>query len=393
MIADSTWAALKGRRQLKVEWNDGAHGGFESEAFKKQLLATVQQAGQGRAAISATSTRSSPRAARCIEATYYTPLAAHASMEPPAAVAEFRDGKVTVWAPTQNPQAVQEAVAAALGIDKKDVTCHVTLLGGGFGRKSKPDYARGSGGAVEAARQAGQGDLDARGRHPLRLLPHDGGGVSQGRRWTAAASRRRGCTDRRSRRSPRRLRRARASRSASSSISGSSTCRTTCRTSGPRTVRPTRTCASAGSAPSATTSTRSRRTASPTRWRRRPAATRSSSCSTCSGRARCIDLKAQGVDYSNYGAPYRQVPDRHAAAAPRAGDGGREVRLGQAEAGRRLGPRHRRAPQLQHLRRLGGRSRGRRARRRPGAAHRAGGRRRRDRESGSRARRRWKARR
>ncbi len=62
-------------------------------------------------------------------------------MEPPAAVAEFRDGKVTVWAPTQNPQAVQETVAAALGIDKKDVTCHVTLLGGGFGRKSKPDYA------------------------------------------------------------------------------------------------------------------------------------------------------------------------------------------------------------------------------------------------------------
>jgi isoquinoline 1-oxidoreductase beta subunit len=62
-------------------------------------------------------------------------------MEPPAAVAEFRDGSVTIWAPTQNPQAVQETVAAALGIDKKNVICHVTLLGGGFGRKSKPDYA------------------------------------------------------------------------------------------------------------------------------------------------------------------------------------------------------------------------------------------------------------
>ena len=66
-------------------------------------------------------------------------------MEPPAAVAEFRDGKVVAWAATQNPQAVQEAVAAALGIEKEDVTCHVTLLGGGFGRKSKPDYV------VEAA--------------------------------------------------------------------------------------------------------------------------------------------------------------------------------------------------------------------------------------------------
>ena len=77
---------------------------------------------------------------KVLEATYYTPLAAHASMEPPSAVADVRDGKVTVWAPTQNPQAVQEAVAAAVGIDKKEVTCHVTLLGGGFGRKSKPDY-------------------------------------------------------------------------------------------------------------------------------------------------------------------------------------------------------------------------------------------------------------
>jgi isoquinoline 1-oxidoreductase beta subunit len=61
-------------------------------------------------------------------------------MEPPAAVAEFKDGKVVCHAATQNPQAVQETVAGAVGIAKKDVTCHVTLLGGGFGRKSKPDY-------------------------------------------------------------------------------------------------------------------------------------------------------------------------------------------------------------------------------------------------------------
>ena len=74
------------------------------------------------------------------EASYYTPMLAHAPMEPPAAVAEFKDGKVVTWAATQNPQAVQETVAAAVGIKKEDVICHVTLLGGGFGRKSKPDY-------------------------------------------------------------------------------------------------------------------------------------------------------------------------------------------------------------------------------------------------------------
>ncbi len=62
-------------------------------------------------------------------------------MEPPAAVAEFKDGKVVTWANTQNPQAVQDTVAQGVWASRKDdVTCHVTLLGGGFGRKSKPDY-------------------------------------------------------------------------------------------------------------------------------------------------------------------------------------------------------------------------------------------------------------
>ena len=61
-------------------------------------------------------------------------------MEPPAAVAEFKDGKVLAYAAVQDPQSVQDTVGKALGIDPKDVTCHVTLLGGGFGRKSKPDY-------------------------------------------------------------------------------------------------------------------------------------------------------------------------------------------------------------------------------------------------------------
>jgi len=139
VIADSTWAALKGRRQLKIEWNDGAHGVFESETFKKELLSTVQKSGKVHRNLGNVDAEFG-KGGKILEATYYTPLAAHASMEPPAAVAEFRDGKVTVWAPTQDPQGVQEAVAAAVGVDKKDVTCHVTLLGGGFGRKSKPDY-------------------------------------------------------------------------------------------------------------------------------------------------------------------------------------------------------------------------------------------------------------
>src|ERR1041384_8688733 len=61
-------------------------------------------------------------------------------MEPARALAEVKGGRALIYAATQNPQAVQDTVAQALGIDKANVECHVTLLGGGFGRKSKPDY-------------------------------------------------------------------------------------------------------------------------------------------------------------------------------------------------------------------------------------------------------------
>jgi len=140
VIADNTWAALKGRRALKVEWNDGPHAVFDSDTFKQQMLATVRQTGKVYRNLGNVDAEFA-KGGKTLEAMYTTPMAAHASMEPPAAVAEFNNGKATIWAPTQNPQAVQDAVAAALGIRKEDVICHVTLLGGGFGRKSKPDYA------------------------------------------------------------------------------------------------------------------------------------------------------------------------------------------------------------------------------------------------------------
>jgi isoquinoline 1-oxidoreductase beta subunit len=139
VIGDNTWSVLQGRKQLTITWDEGAHATFESEQYKKELLDTVHQAGKvvrSRGDVDA----EFAKGARIVEATYYTPLHAHATIEPPVATADYRNGTVTVWAPTQNPQAVQDTVAAALGIDKKDVICHVTLLGGGFGRKSKPDY-------------------------------------------------------------------------------------------------------------------------------------------------------------------------------------------------------------------------------------------------------------
>jgi isoquinoline 1-oxidoreductase beta subunit len=139
VIANSTWAAFQGRKKLTVAWDDGPHAKFESEAYKKELLTTVRQAGKVARNLGNVDAEFA-KGGKVLEATYYTPLAAHAAMEPPAAVAEIRDGKAYIWGPQQNPQATQDTVAEALGMDKKDVICNVTLLGGGFGRKSKPDF-------------------------------------------------------------------------------------------------------------------------------------------------------------------------------------------------------------------------------------------------------------
>lgn len=139
VIADNTWAAMQGRKKLKIDWDLGPNASLDSAAYKKTLQETARQPckvarndGDVDAAFKT--------AGKIHQAEYYVPHLAHASMEPPVAVAEFKDGKVETWAPTQNPQAVQETVAKAVGIKPEDVTCHVTLLGGGFGRKSKPDY-------------------------------------------------------------------------------------------------------------------------------------------------------------------------------------------------------------------------------------------------------------
>lgn len=139
VIADSTWAALQGRAKLKISWEPGDNAGYDSEGFRKSLLETVRKpqkvvrnVGDVDAAFA--------KGGTIHEAEYYVPHLAHATMEPLTAVAEFKNGRVTVWTATQNPQAVQDEVAKAVGIAKQDVTCYVTLLGGGFGRKSKPDY-------------------------------------------------------------------------------------------------------------------------------------------------------------------------------------------------------------------------------------------------------------
>jgi isoquinoline 1-oxidoreductase subunit beta len=142
VIADNTFAAFKGRKSLKIEWDSSPNSTYNSGPYRKILEDTSRQPGKvvrNVGDVDAAFAKGSTNGGKIIEAEYYTPHLAHVSMEPPVAVAEYRDGKVLAFAPTQNPQAVQETIAGVLGIKKEDVTCHVTLLGGGFGRKSKPD--------------------------------------------------------------------------------------------------------------------------------------------------------------------------------------------------------------------------------------------------------------
>jgi isoquinoline 1-oxidoreductase beta subunit len=139
VLANSTWAAMKGREKLVVEWEPGSNASYDSVKYKEALLETVRKPQKAARNIGDVDAEFA-KGGKTYEAEYYLPHLSHAPMEPPAAVADFKDGKVVIHAATQNPQAVQDTVAAALGINKKDVECHVTLLGGGFGRKSKPDY-------------------------------------------------------------------------------------------------------------------------------------------------------------------------------------------------------------------------------------------------------------
>ncbi len=140
VIARNTGAAIKGRDALKIVWDDGANGKYESAAYRTELEEAarkpglvVRKEGDVDAALKS--------AAKVIVGEYYLPHLAHVSMEPPVAVANVKDGKAEIWAPVQSPGGTREDAAKTLGIPEDDVTVNVTLLGGGFGRKSKCDFA------------------------------------------------------------------------------------------------------------------------------------------------------------------------------------------------------------------------------------------------------------
>ncbi len=140
VIAKNTWAALKGRDALKIVWDDGPNKAHDSKAYRAQLEAAVKKPGKVERNVG-DADKALASAAKVITAEYYAPHLHHATMEPPAAAARMNHGKWEIWAPVQSPGQARDDVAAALGVAPAEVTMQPTLLGGGFGRKSKCDFA------------------------------------------------------------------------------------------------------------------------------------------------------------------------------------------------------------------------------------------------------------
>jgi isoquinoline 1-oxidoreductase beta subunit len=139
VLAENTWAALKGRAALDITWTDGENAGYDSEQYRESLIAAVRAPGTVVRNVGDTE-GALTKAAKLIEAEYHAPHLSHAPMEPPVAVARVDGGTCEVWAPTQNPQAARAEAVRVSGLPMDKVAVHVTFLGGGFGRKSKADF-------------------------------------------------------------------------------------------------------------------------------------------------------------------------------------------------------------------------------------------------------------
>jgi isoquinoline 1-oxidoreductase beta subunit len=140
VVAENTFAAIKGRSLLDIEWDDGPNASYDSAQYRRTLESAagkpgkvVRNNGNAQAALAS--------AAKRIEATYYIPHLAHAPMEPPTATARVTAGGCELWCSVQNPEAIRADLAARFKLPRDKVVVHPLLLGGGFGRKSKPDFA------------------------------------------------------------------------------------------------------------------------------------------------------------------------------------------------------------------------------------------------------------
>lgn len=139
VVADSTWAAMRGRDALAIRWKEGPGAAVSSATVREELVKAAGTKG--------TSSRNDgdvdkvlTEATRKVEAVYEMPFLAHAPMEPVNCTAHVTASGCEVWGPTQVPEGAAGAVASVLKMPMESVNVHVTLLGGGFGRRLCQDY-------------------------------------------------------------------------------------------------------------------------------------------------------------------------------------------------------------------------------------------------------------
>ena len=140
VVADSTWAAMKGRKALQVTWSETEFRDESSESLRRQFQELASR--PGKLVVDVGDAEDAlGRAARVVEASFELPFLAHATLEPMNCVADVRGERCEISGPLQMPDSGRAVVAESVGIPKQNVAIKITRIGGGFGRRLLSDYA------------------------------------------------------------------------------------------------------------------------------------------------------------------------------------------------------------------------------------------------------------
>jgi isoquinoline 1-oxidoreductase beta subunit len=152
VVADNTWAAMKGRDALSVHWDRGPNPDFDSDRFIETLKGAFDREGYP-IRRDGDASKAFAAAARRLEAVYEYPFQAHAPLETMNCTTDVRSDSCEIWVPTQTPETAHQNIVKMLGLPPEAVKIHTTLLGGGFGRRLFVDYAEE---AVELSKTVGR---------------------------------------------------------------------------------------------------------------------------------------------------------------------------------------------------------------------------------------------
>lgn len=140
VIANSTWAAMQGRKALKIEWDESGFEHVDTADIYKQHEELLQKEEGLSAKKQGEPDDILAKSANKIDVIYQTPYQAHAAMEPLNCVAHYQKDKIEIWGPIQAPDWVQGDISDKFKMPKEKVIVNMTFLGGGFGRKAFLDY-------------------------------------------------------------------------------------------------------------------------------------------------------------------------------------------------------------------------------------------------------------